>query len=96
MKWNQFFQILYMKKAWESPIFWLLLPAAIITFFGYNYAKEHLIKANAFLIFMSALVPILGVICWFARQDVDRKSANIYLICAGISFGIGMIGMLFL
>lgn len=74
----------------------MLLPAVIISVIAYNYAKEEKIDANTFLLFLSALSPILGLICYFARQDVDKKAANVYLTCTGASFIVGVVAFIFI
>ena len=87
-----------MHQLFESNrfLFWLVLPTVVISWIAYEQAKEKKYDANTFLIVLSAFSPILGVICYFARQDVDKNSANVYLGCAAASFVVWFLMFVFL
>ncbi len=67
-------------------LFWLILPTVIISWVAYEQAKEKNYNTNIVLIVLSAFSPILGLLCYIARQNADKDSANVYLGCAVASF----------
>lgn len=69
-------------------LFWLILPTVVISYIAYKVAEDKKIDTNVLLIILSAFSPILGLICYFARKDVDKDSANIYLGCTAASFAV--------
>lgn len=77
-----------MRQLYDSNpfLFWLVLPTVLISWYAYEEAKEKNINTNLLLIILSATCPVLGLICYLARQNSDKDSAHIYLGCAAVSF----------
>ena len=77
-----------MRKIYDSNqfLFWIILPAAIISVIAHVISENNNYSTNDFLIALSSLCPILGFICYFARRDEDSDAANMYLGCAIASF----------
>ena len=74
----------------ENPDFWSIvlffIPPVIITYIVIKLAEDDKSDPNIVALFLSALIPIVGLIAYFMRLEHDRKSAEWYLGCAGISF----------
>ena len=78
----------FMRKLYDNNqfLFWIILPSVVISVIAYQVAKENDYEANTVLIALSSLSPILGLICFLARQKEDKDAANVYLGCGIASF----------
>lgn len=87
-----------MRQLYDSNpfLFWLVLPTVVISWYAYEEAKEKKQDVNLLLIILSAACPILGLLCYLARQNSDKDAANIYLGCAAASFVVWFLMLIFL
>lgn len=93
--WMPFLRYVVGYKLYERAEFWgwviILGPPLLIAFLADKIAKNDNVDANGFLLLLSSFLPIVGIICYFARHDVDHKAAGIYLGCGIVSFVVGLI-----
>lgn len=48
-------------------------------------------KANFILIFLSVFVPIVGIVLYFVKKDLEPNAAKTYLGCAIAGIVIGLV-----
>lgn len=88
----------FMRNLYDNNqfLFWIILPSVVISVIAYHIAKENDYEANTVLIALSSLSPILGLICYLARQNEDKDAANVYLGCTIASFIVWSLIFVFL
>ena len=73
-----------MCRVWGGVI--ILGPPLLIAFLEDKIANNDNVDANGTLLLLSSFLPIVGIICYFARRDVDYKASGFYLVCGIVSF----------
>ena len=79
----------------ENADFWsivlLLAPPAVITYIFIRIAECDKSDPNIVGLFLSALIPIVGLVAYFMRLEHDKKSAELYLGSAVASFVFNLV-----
>ncbi|MBQ9216718.1 MAG: hypothetical protein IJ160_00855 [Muribaculaceae bacterium] len=65
-----------------------MIPAAIITYVTYMVKESSLTDDDLGGMFVSALIPIVGLIIYFAQRDKAQTFASVCLTCAIAGFAV--------